>query len=61
MAMIYQGDWQLLIGLIQPLGPFSSFAALDTAVLLSNRWHHDPWELAGGVVRWERYAYIKVK
>lgn len=60
MVMICWGDWQLLIGLIQPLGPFSSLAALDTAVLLSNGRHRDPWESAGGVVRWERYAYIKV-
>lgn len=37
MAMICCGDWQLLIGLIQPLGPFSPLAALDTAVVLSNR------------------------
>lgn len=48
MAMIFCSDWQLLIGLIQPLGPFSSLAALDTAVVLSNRWHRDPWESAGG-------------
>lgn len=48
MAVICCGDWQLLIGLIQPLGPFSSLADLDTAVVLSKRWHRDPWESAGG-------------
>lgn len=44
MVMICCGDWQLLIGLIQPLGPFSSLTSLDTAVVLSNHWHRDPWK-----------------
>lgn len=57
------GDWQLLIGLIQPLGACSSLADLDTAVLLSNSWHCDPWEPVrererrGGEMR-EKDAYL---
>lgn len=48
MVVICCGDWQLLIGLIQPLGPLSSLADLDTAVALSKCWHHDPEESAEG-------------